>query len=196
MLATLIYNSVESLCRPWCRALLPTGISSYLVLACSVVRLRCSVWYLVRGIVLYPLVSSCRLQSVVLPRYSCRSSIVVGRACCCSLSLVLSSCGTSCSRSPCLLAALVGRLVVPVACGCLIVPGVATAWPPVGTLRRPDWRPSGGGGRFFKEGGEANRNPTRPLFHARGQKKCGFSAQKRGKRGEFEEKEKRVRKRK
>lgn len=172
MLATLIYNSVESLCRPWCRALLPTGISSYLVLACSVVRLRCSVWYLVRGIVLYPLVSSCRLQSVVLPRYSCRSSIVVGRACCCSLSVVLS----------CLL------LVVVLSC---------LEWPPPGprgypqaarlaTIRR--------GGGFFKEGGEADRNPTRPHFYARGQKKCGFSAQKRGKRGEFEEKEKRVRK--
>lgn len=101
---------------------------------------------------LYRLVSSCCLQSVVLPRYSCRSSIVVGRDCCCSLSLVLSSCGTSCSRSPCLLAALVGCLVVPVACRLSYRAWSGHRLGPVGTLRRPDWRPSGGGAIFQKGG--------------------------------------------
>lgn len=49
VLLTLIYSSVESSCRPWC---LLAGISSYLALACFVVRFCGSVWYLVRGIVL------------------------------------------------------------------------------------------------------------------------------------------------
>lgn len=134
-------------------------------------RLRCSLWYLVRGIVLYPLVGSCVVLLVVLwlvlACLSCRSSIVVGQELAalapCRWSLVLSSCGTSCSRSPCLLAALVGCLVVPVACGCLIVPRVATP-PPVGTFRRPDWRPSGGGGDFSKRGERQTETQPVPIF--------------------------------
>ena len=132
------------MCRPWCRALLPTGISSYLVLACSVVRLRCSVWYLVRGIVLYPLVSSCRLQSVVLPRYSCRSSIVVG------------------------------RLVVPVACGCLIVPGVATAWPPCVPSGGPTGDHQEGGGSFSKRGERQTETRPVPIFMRKVKKNVVF----------------------
>lgn len=56
-------------------------------------------------------------------------------------------------------------------------------WPPPGprgylqATRHPTLR---GGGRFFKEGGGADRNPTRPHFYAQGQKKCGFSAQNGG----------------
>ena len=37
------------------------------------------------------------------------------------------------------------------------------------------------GGRFFKKGGGANRNQTRPHFYAQGRKKCDFQAQNRGK---------------
>lgn len=134
------------------------------------VRLRCSLWYVVRGIVLYPLVGSCVVLLVVLwlvlACLSCRSSIVVGQELAalapCRWSLVLSSCGTSCSRSPCLLAALVGCLVVPVACGCLIVPRVPTP-PPVGTFRRPGTRPSGGGG-IFQKGGRGRPKPDPSPF--------------------------------
>lgn len=82
------------------------------------------------------------------------------------------------------------------ACSCGLVTSLLAVATP------PPWVPSGDptcdpqeGGGFFKKGGGANRNPPRPHFYARGRKKCGFSAQKRGKRGEFEEKEKRVRKR-
>lgn len=78
--------------------------------------------------------------------------------------------------------------VVPAGCSCRSSCRVCCLWlsyrawsghrlAPVGTLRQPDWRPSGGGGGFFKEGGEVDRNQTRPHFYARGQKKCGFSAQ-------------------
>ena len=123
---------------------------------------------------------SCRLYGLLRPSY--RPQLVV-LACCGCLACLL-------SVSWYLLSTLVGCLACLLSVTCL-------EWPP-----RPPWVPSGGqapdhqeGGRFFKEGGEANRNPTRPHFYARGQKKCGFSAQKRGKRGEFEEKEKRVRKR-
>ena len=95
-----------------------------------------------------------------------------------SLVAVLSSavaCVASCGCIACLLSVSwypcrsCGRLVVTVIRD---VHTVAT----VGTFRRPDTRPSGGG-RFFKKGGEADRNPPRPHFYARGQKKCDFQAQ-------------------
>ena len=56
-------------------------------------------------------------------------------------------------------------------------------------------RPSGGGGDFSKRGeGLTETNPV-PIFMRKVKKNVVFQAQKRGKRGEFEEKEKEVRKR-
>lgn len=71
---------------------------------------------------------------------------------------------------------LVGRLVVLALVSCYLIArsghrlarGYLQA-ARLATLRR--------GGGFFKKGGGANRNQTRPHFYARGQKKCGFSAQ-------------------
>ena len=150
------------------------------------VRLRCSLWYLVRGIVLYHLVGSCIVLLVVLwPAVDCITSL-----------LLWPSCRIVCSRLPCLLAALVGRLVVPVACGCLIVPGVATAWPPWVPSGGPTGDPQEGGGDFSKRGeGQTETRPV-PIFMRKVKKNVVFQRKTEGKRGEFEEKEKRARKRK
>lgn len=124
----------------------------------------------------YRLVSSCRLQLVVLACLSCRSSIVVGRACCCYyLSLVLSSCrllvvpaGCSC-RSSCR------------ACSCGLVTSllaVATAWPP--------WVPSGGpipdhqgGGDFSKRGERQTETQPVPIFMREVKKNVVFQRKQR-----------------
>lgn len=136
VLPTLIYSSVESSCR----ALLPAGISSYLVLACSVVSFCGVLWYLVRGIVLYRLVGSYIVSCIVYRGLSY----------------------------------LLACLVVPVACGCLIVPRVATAWHPEGTVRRSDWQPSEGGGDFSKRGeGQTETRPV-PIFMRKVEKNVIF----------------------
>ncbi len=175
-LLLLLYNSVESSCR----ALLPIGISSYIYLLAPwcVSVAPCGILCVVSSyILLYRLVAcnwlyllAClvgRLSWSVVPAgYSCRWSYrlvappAVGlRACWLLLSVVLS----------CLLLCLVTSLLA-----------VGTAWPTMGTVRRSDTRPSGGGGDFFKKCVGANRNPPRPHFYARGRKKCDFQAQNRG----------------
>lgn len=64
---------------------------------------------------------------------------------------------------------------------------MATAPPQL--VRRSDLRPSGGGGDFSKRGeGLTETNPV-PIFMRKVKKNVVFQAQKRGKRGEFEEKE-------
>lgn len=76
-LLLLLYNSVVSSCRPWCRALLPIGISSYIYLLapwCVSVAPRGMLCVVSSYILLYRL--------VVPARYSCRSSC---RACSCGL---------------------------------------------------------------------------------------------------------------
>ena len=68
----------------------------------------------------------------------------------------------------------------------------------------PPWVPSGGqapdpqegGGDFSKRGEVLTETNPVPIFMREVKKNVVFQAQKRGKRGEFEEKEKRVRKRK
>ncbi len=155
------------MCRQCC---LLAGISSYLVLACSVVRLRCSLWYLVRGIVLYRLTDSHIVLLVLSP--------AVGRITSLLLSVVYRG------RS-CLLLLLVASLIVlwhllqsvavPARCSCRLSCRACCLWlsyrawsghrlAPVGTLRRPDWRPSGGGGDFSKRGERQTETRPVPIF--------------------------------
>lgn len=155
----------------------------------SVLRVCRPLWYLVRGIVLYRLVGSLIVLSVVVPSVVVLWHVVatlVGR-----LSWSVVPAGYSCRWSYRLVAPpAVGRracsllLSVVLSClllvGCLIVPRVATA--------RPPWVPSGGptgdpqeGGRFFKKGGEADRNPPPSPFLCARSKKMWFFSAKRGK---------------
>lgn len=96
---------------------------------------------------------------------------------------------------------LLQSVVVPVACllwSCYLIARSGHRLAPVGTIRRPDTRPSGGGGDFSKRGeGQTETNPV-PIFMRKVKKNVVFQRKKRGKWGEFEEKEnkeKRVRKR-
>jgi hypothetical protein len=172
-LATLIY-SVESSCRPW---LLRGVLLPSVVVVLCVERLKSSY------IVLYYL-------ACLVGRLSW--SVVPAAAPCCWSYRLVAPPAVGCRACSPLLSVVLSCLLLVVVLSCL-------EWPPPGprgylqalrlaTLRR---------GAIFQKrgGGGADRNPPRPHFYARGQKKCGFSAQKRGKRGEFEEKEKRVRKR-
>ena len=165
------------MCRQCC---LLAGISSYLVLACSVVRLRCSLWYLVRGIVLYRLTGSHIVLLVLSP--------AVGRITSLLLSVVYRG------RS-CLLLLLVASLIVlwhllqsvavPARCSCrlscraccLWLSYRASQWPPHGprgypqaarlaTLRR--------GGDFSKRGERQTETRPVPIFMRKVEKNVIF----------------------
>ena len=125
---------------------------------------------------------------------------------------VLSSavaCVASCGCIACLLSALwypcrsCGRLVVSSAVGCIccgLVVLVACrssyrAWSghrlaPVGTVRRPDWRPSGGGGDFSKRGERQTETNPVPIFMREVEKNVVFQ-RKTGENGENLRKRKR-----
>lgn len=84
------------------------------------------------------------------------------------------------------LACLVGRLSWSVATVIRDVPTVAT----VGTLRRPDWRPSGGGGDFSKRGERQTETHPVPIFTREVEKNVIFK-RKTGENGENLRKRKR-----
>ena len=141
------------------------------------VRLRCSSWYVVRGIVLYRLVGSYIVLLVVLSLvlsvvYRCRSWLLL-LLLIASL-IVLSVVPVSCSLS-----------VACRACPCGLVTSllaVATAWPP--------WAPPGGptgdpqeGGNFSKRGEGLTETRPVPIFMRKVKKNVVFQ-RKMGENGE------------
>ena len=115
-------------------------------------------WLLVVCCAWYRLMSSCGLQSIVLPRYSCRSSIVVGRACW-SYRLVAPP-AVGCRACSLLLSVVLSCLLLVVVLSCL-------EWPPPGprgylqaarlsTIRR--------GGNFSKRGEVLTETHPVPIF--------------------------------
>lgn len=150
----LVYPLIWYSLAPWCVSVAPRGMLC--------------------------VVSSCRLQLVVL-------ACLVGR-----LSWSVVPVITPCRWSY----RLVGRLVVPLAVGCRacslllsVVLSCLLLWSCYliarsGHRLAPPLVPSGGqapdpqrGGDFSKRGERQAETHPRPHFYARGQKKCGFSAQ-------------------
>lgn len=166
LLATLIYNSVESSCRPLC---LLAGISSYIYLLapwCVSVAPRGMLCVVSSYRLLYRL-AGCL---VACSRSPCLLATLVGRllwsvvhaAITCRWSYRLVGCLS------CLLAALVGCLVVLALVSCYLIARSGHRLAHHGyrqAVRYPTLRRGGG---FFKKCVGANRNPPRPHFHAQG----------------------------
>lgn len=173
-LLLLLYNSVVSSCRPWCRALLPIGISSYIYLLapwCVSVAPRGMLCVVSSYILLYRLVACSRSYylatlvgrlswSVVPAGYSCRWSYrlvappAVGRRACSLLLSVVLSCLLLWS---CSLIARSGHRLAP-------------PWVPSGG---PTGDPQGGGD-FSKRGERLTETRPVPIFMRKVEKNVVF----------------------